>query len=120
MVISAPHRPSQFLQCHIVKDELSIKLISDYFQLTVVVSIPLGGSVLTYRRSSSIFRSFSWSIVDKIVNLSWDQRSQGATSRDKQSRHSAILAVRMQFMTITKDAGYLMFMSRSKINMHVD
>ena len=40
-----------------------------------------------------------------MLNLSWDHRLQGATRRDRHSRHSAIFAVRMQFITMNKDAA---------------
>ena len=40
-----------------------------------------------------------------ITDFNWDQRLQGVTSRDKQSRHSEIFADRMQFMTMKSEAG---------------
>lgn len=42
--------------------------------------------------------------VDMITDFSWDQRLHGVTSRDRQSRHSDILADRMQFMTMKSEA----------------
>lgn len=39
-----------------------------------------------------------------ITDFSWDQRLHGVTSRDRQSRHSDILADRMQFMTMKREA----------------
>ena len=54
--------------------------------------------------SSSILFALFFSVLERIVNLSWDQRLQGATRRDRQSMHSEILAVLMQFITITRVA----------------
>ena len=42
--------------------------------------------------------------VGKIMDFSCDHRLQGATSRDKQSRHSEICADLMQFMTMKREA----------------
>lgn len=38
------------------------------------------------------------------MNFNCDQRLHGTTSRERQSRHADILAVRMQFMTMKSDA----------------
>ena len=40
-----------------------------------------------------------------ITDFNCDHRLHGDISRDKQSRHSEILADRMQFMTMNRDAA---------------
>ena len=46
-----------------------------------------------------------------IIDFNCDHRLQGATSRDRQSRHSEIFADLMQFMTMKREAVGILWIS---------